>query len=138
VLEANEGQLYEYHTNQDGANVRPASLALTWQRNGGIAGFCDELLVYRSGEVVVRDCKNENVKESTLAAAVSEGGVAQFSEWLTQYGAASVQQSDGAVADSMTVLLSFTGVGAAEPDEAAQQALMEWAQNLYAQVQPAS
>ena len=138
VLEANEGQLYEYHTNQDGANVRPASLALTWQRNGGIAGFCDELLVYRSGEVVVRDCKNENVKESTLAAAVSAGGVAQFSEWLAQYGAASVQQSDGAVADSMTVLLSFTGVGAAEPDEAAQQALLEWAQNLYAHVQPAS
>ena len=137
VLEANEGQLYEYHTNEDGASVQPASVAATWNRSGGIAGFCDELIVYRSGEIVTRNCGNEATAQGTLAA-LSEAEVAQFSEWLAQYGPVTVMQSDGAVADSMSVSFSLTGTGTEQPDEAGQQALVEWAQNLYTQIAPAS
>ncbi len=138
VLEANEGQLYEYHTDAAGTSVQPASVALNWQRNGGIAGFCDALVVYRSGEIVAHDCKSENVAQATLAGTLAEADVAQFNEWLAQYGAVSVVQDDGAVADSMAVNLNFTGTGTAQPSEAEQQALVEWAQNLYNQLQPAS
>ena len=138
VLEANEGKLYEYHTDQAGTSAQPASLALTWQRNGGIAGFCDELLVYRSGEVVAHNCAPENVIEADLTGTLSEGEVAQFNEWLAQFGAVTVTQDDGAVADSMTVNFNLTGAGTAQPSEAEQQAMIEWAQNLYAQLQPAS
>jgi hypothetical protein len=49
-----------------------------------------------------------------------------------------VTQDDGAVADSMTVNFNLTGAGTAQPSEAEQQAMIEWAQNLYAQLQPAS
>lgn len=136
VLEANEGMLYEYHTNQDGTSVQPASVALAWSRNGGIAGFCDELIVYRSGEIVVYNCGNEAVAQSTLAA-ISEGDVAQFNQWLAQYGQVSVMQDDGAVADLMAINLNLTGSGTEQADEAAQQALLDWAQNLHTQVAPA-
>ena len=137
VLEANEGQLYEYHTNQDGTGVQAASLALTWHREGGIAGFCDDLLVYRSGEVVAYECGTENVAQDSLAAALSPEDAAKFNEWLAQFGPVSVIQDDGAVADSMLVTLNLTGIGAAQATEADQAAMVEWAQNLYALVQPA-
>src|SRR5262245_28853627 len=35
------GKEVEYHTNEDGSQIRPATVALTWKREGGIAGFCD-------------------------------------------------------------------------------------------------
>jgi hypothetical protein len=137
VLEANEGQLYEYHTNQDGTSVQPASVAVTWNRNGGIAGFCDELIVYRSGEIVAHNCGNEALAQGTLAA-LGEGEVAQFNEWLAKYEQVSMIQDDGAVADSMIVNFNLVGSGSEQAAEAEQQALVEWAQALYTQLQPAS
>ena len=136
VLEAN-GVVHEYHTDAAGASVQPASVALSWQRQGGIAGFCDELIVYRSGEVVGLDCKGDQVSQGTLATTLSEADLAQFNGWLTQYGAVTVAHEDGAVADAMSVTLNLNGLGAAQPGEAEQQAMVEWAQNLYAQLQPA-
>ncbi len=138
VLEANEGQLYEYHTNQDGTSVQPASLALTWHREGGIAGFCDDLLVYRSGEVVAYQCGTEAVAQGTLAATLPEAEAAQFNAWLARYGPVSVVQDDGAVADSMLVTMNLTGIGTEQASEAEQAAMVEWAQNLYGLLQPAN
>src|SRR5687768_13079116 len=40
VLEAN-GIQYEYHTSQQADRIQPATRALVWKREGGIAGFCD-------------------------------------------------------------------------------------------------
>jgi hypothetical protein len=137
MLEGNEGLLYEYHTNQDGSSVQAASVAITWNRNGGIAGFCDELLVYRSGEIVAHNCGNEALAQSTLAA-LSDAEVAQFNEWLAKFGQITVAQDDGAVADSMSINFSLMGAGAEQPTEADQQALLEWAQTIYSQVQPAA
>jgi hypothetical protein len=137
VLGGSEGQVYEYHTNQDGSSVQAASVAVTWNRHGGIAGFCDELLIYRSGEVVAHNCDNEALAQTTLAA-LSESDVAQFNDWLTKFGQVNVAQDDGAVADSMSINFSLIGTGAEQPTEADQQALMQWAQTVYTQVQPAA
>src|SRR5574341_570452 len=56
VLEA-DGLQYEYHTNQDGTSLRGATLAMYWSRAGGIAGFCDDLWVFRTGEAYAVSCK---------------------------------------------------------------------------------
>lgn len=136
VLEAN-GVAREYHTDAAGASVQPASVGLSWQRHGGIAGFCDELLVYRSGEVVAHECATEKVSQGTLAAMLSEADLAKFNEWLTRYGQVRVAHDDGAVADSMSVTLNLNGSGAEQPSEAEQQAMIAWAQNLYGALQPA-
>ena len=45
VLQANNVQ-YKYHVNSDGSMIQPATIALTWKREGGIAGFCDNLTVF--------------------------------------------------------------------------------------------
>ena len=133
VLESN-GVLYKYHTNQDGTAVQPASLALTWEREGGIAGFCDALRVYRSGEVLLLRCNDgEVVGEGTLAETVSQEEVAQFVQWLAELGQVTIAQSDGAVADSMSIDLEFAGAGSGVADEAQKQALLDWAQNVFNQ-----
>ena len=71
-------------------------------------------------------------------AALPEADVALFNEWLANFGPVSILQDDGAVADSMSIGLSLTGAGSAQPTEAEQQALLDWAQTVYTQLQPAA
>ena len=118
---------YAFHTNEDGSEIRPASLALTWQRNGGLAGFCDSLTVYLSGEVSASNCK---AGERTGRLSAPE--LTQLEQWLMQLHQADLDASDPAgVTDRMTRRLVLFGNGDAQPSEAEQQALLSWAQDLY-------
>jgi hypothetical protein len=131
VLEAN-GVQYEYHTSADGSQVQPATLALNWKREGGIAGFCDDLTVFRSGEIYTQQCKTGDGKMGTFANSLSAQEQKQFSDWMTQFGEANLDASDPAgVADRMVVTLNLFGAGSKQPTKAEQQALFEFAQNLY-------
>ena len=58
VLEA-KGIEYEYRTSADGDRIQPATLALIWKREGGIAGFCDSMTIFLSGEVYGSQCRSE-------------------------------------------------------------------------------
>lgn len=136
VLEA-QGRQYEYHTNADASVVRPATLALTWRREGGIAGFCDDLTVYLSGEIHATSCRSgTGASDGNLFVLLSNEELAQFNKWLTTFGAATVTMKDAAVADAMTVTLTLNGSGKGQPTNAEKQAMMEWAQGLYNRVKP--
>ena len=136
VLDAG-GQQYEYHTNQDGSSIVPASLALTWQREGGIAGFCDSLEIYLSGEVYASSCKAGGTMRS-LGKALSADQLAQFKDWLAKYGQVSLDASDPkGVADRMQTTLSLSGTGDGQPTQAEQQTLLDWAQAVYNQLNQA-
>ena len=118
---------YEYHTNADGSEIQPATLALTWKRDGGIAGFCDSLTVYLSGEVSVDNCKGNPVNGKLSMAEFQ-----QLETWVTQFGQVSLDASDPfSVSDRMTRRLSLFGNGSAQPKDAEQQALFQWVQDLY-------
>ena len=132
VLEAN-GIQYEYHTSEDGSRVQPASLALIWRREGGIAGFCDSLTVYRSGEVYANSCKGQaQGSMDTLAEMLSASEKKQFSEWIARLGENHLDASDPkGVADRMLVTLDFFGSGSKTLSESQQQDLFEFAQSLY-------
>ena len=39
---------------------------MTWKREGGIAGFCDSMTVYLSGEVHANSCKQGEYVEGRL------------------------------------------------------------------------
>jgi hypothetical protein len=122
------GQTYEYHTNQDGSVLRPGSLVLTWERMGGIAGFCDSVAIFRSGEVEGQDCKVERA----LAGRLTAQERAQLEAWLAEYGSVVVDNSVTPVpADFMLLKLTLYGTGSAQPGEAEQQALAAWAQSVY-------
>ncbi len=135
-LQAN-GQQYEYHTNQDGSSIIPATLALTWQREGGIAGFCDSLEIYLSGEVYSSSCKAGGTMKS-LGQALSADQLAQFKNWMTQYGRVNLDASNPpGTADGMQIKMSLNGTGNQQPTQAEQQTLLDWAQAVYNQLNQA-
>jgi hypothetical protein len=136
VLEA-QGRQYEYHTDADGSVVRPATMALTWHREGGIAGFCDDLTVYLSGEIQASSCRpSGKVADGSLRVIASKEELAQFDKWITLFGAVTVTMKDAAVADAMTVTLTLNGLGTGQPTEGDKQAMLAWAQDVYNRVKP--
>jgi len=135
VLEAN-GMQYEFHTDANGSRVQPASLAMVWKREGGIAGFCDTMTVFRSGEVYTSQCKPQpEGRMGTFANLLSSSEQEQFMDWIAQFGEAHLDASDPAgVADQMKVTLDLFGTGSKQTSKSDQQALFEFAQNLYQKV----
>lgn len=132
LLEA-QGRQVEYRTNQDGTQVLPATVLLTWKREGGIAGFCDSMTVYLSGEVHVNSCNQGQVAEARLGDVLSQHELARLDAWLKEYGTVQIDASDPkGVSDRMIVILMWNGAGSAEtlaqPD---QQELLSFAQELH-------
>jgi hypothetical protein len=132
ILEAN-GREVEYRTNEAGTQIQPATVLLTWTREGGIAGFCDHLTVYLSGEVHKTSCKSDQPVEESLSDVVSEEEISKLDEWVESYGQVSIDASDPkGVSDRMVVTLEFAGLGTQESVSAANETeLLEFAQSLY-------
>lgn len=132
VLKAN-GIQYEYHTSEDGSRVQPASLALVWKREGGIAGFCDTLTVFRSGEVFASKCGSQaEGTMGTFATLMTASEAQQFQSWITEFEETQLDASDPrGVADRMVVTVDVFGVGSATPTESEQQDMFNFAQDLY-------
>ncbi|MCC6300422.1 MAG: hypothetical protein IT314_14100 [Anaerolineales bacterium] len=133
VLEAN-GLQFEYHLSADGTRVQPATLALTWTREGGIAGFCDRLTVFLSGEVYGSNCRAQgsDAEMKILADLLSTSEREKFFSWVQEFGQADIEVSDPvAAADRMIVTLEFQGNGSDQPSEIEKQVLLEFAQSLY-------
>jgi len=126
---AANGRQYAYHTNQDGSVVRPGTVALDWSRNGGIAGFCDVLVVFASGEVLGGDCRAEGgFKESVLSAEER----AELEAWLDSLSSVMVHESNPpGTADGMEVKLNLYGTGSGALTESAEQDLVAWAQDVH-------
>ena len=132
ILEAN-GKQVEYRTNEDGTKLSPATVALSWKREGGIAGFCDSMTVYLSGEVQASSCKQRQYVEGRLIDILSEEEFAKFDEWLTKYGNLNIDASDPkGVSDRMVVTLTFMGTGSQQTlTQATEQELLSFAQELH-------
>lgn len=129
VLKAN-GLDFEYHISADGSRVQPATIALTWTRDGGIAGFCDQLTVFLSGEVYGSNCRSQQPEAAMNLLTATEQR--QIFTWIKKFGQANVEESDPPmVADRMVVKLEFQGNGTSKPSDADKQALMQFAQTLY-------
>jgi hypothetical protein len=132
ILQAN-GKQVEYHTNQDGTIVVPATVALTWSRSGGIAGFCDTLTIYLSGEVQGSNCKSTEPVQKSLSGLLSPQEIATMNEWISKYGKIQVDASDPkGAADAMSVKLTMYGTGTQQNMvQASQQVMLTFVQNLY-------
>ncbi|HXQ33912.1 MAG TPA: hypothetical protein VN843_07870, partial [Anaerolineales bacterium] len=132
ILEAKDVQ-YEYHTSENGTRIQPATLALSWKREGGIAGFCDRLIVFLSGEIYGSQCKSQpDGTTSTFAKLLSASEQRQFNTWITKFGEVHVDASDPkGVSDRMEVMLDFYGLGSSKPSDTVQQAIFTWVQDLF-------
>ena len=122
------GAEYEYHTNQDGTAVAAAVPSLSWHREGGVAGFCDDLTVTGFGEARAGSCGHG---EPYPAGTLTEAELAQLNEWARKFGAVVIERSDPPVPDAMSIVVTFTGAGSGQPSQAEQQAMVSWAQAVY-------
>lgn len=131
TLEAN-GKTVEYHTNQDASVIVPATVALTWKRSGGIAGFCDNMTIFLSGEVRATSCKSGDIVQKPLSELVSPAEMTVLNDWISKYGTVTIDASDPAgVADRMIVNLKLIGTGTQQlTSKDAQQLLLQFIQNL--------
>jgi hypothetical protein len=108
-------------------------LAFAWHREGGIAGFCDDLTAYVTGQLYAASCKGETA-QTIAQRRMSADELAQLYTWIDEYAPFEYNHSDGPVADSMTVTLIFSGAGSAAADEATQQAILGFASQTYAEM----
>jgi hypothetical protein len=124
----------EAQTGQPGSTE---GLLFTWHREGGIAGFCDDLTVYRTGLAIASSCKGEET-EAVGEARLEGERLARAYEWLDTYAPFEYEETDPAEADAMTVGMIFYGVGGEEaPDEVVQEMLL-FASTLYHELSAAS
>ena len=108
----------------------PNLALLTWHREGGLAGFCDELAVMGDGRVVVSTCRGG---EDTILGegTLTPDQQAQLEEWVSRFTAFEIEQTDPATADAMTVRLALAGRGSAEATEQELQAIRDYVASLY-------
>jgi len=132
MLQAN-GRQVEYRTNEDGTQLRPATVALTWKREGGIAGFCDFMTVYLSGEVCGGSCQQGQYTEERLIDVLSQEEIAKLDRWLKNYGNINIDASDPkGVSDRMVVVLTLLGTGSQQTlSTSNEQELLNFAQELH-------
>ena len=132
LLQANDKEV-EYRTNEDGTHIRPATVLLTWKREGGIAGFCDVMTVYLSGEVHGNSCKKGQYVEQRLIDVLSKEESAKLDEWTKNFGNISMDASDPkGVSDRMIVILTWIGTASEQTlSDSNKQELLKFARDLH-------
>jgi hypothetical protein len=133
VLEAG-GRQYEYHTNADASQIMPAIPALVWKQEGGIAGVCQNVTVFASGEVYAMDCRSGGDGRMAVLTAAQRS---TLYSWMDKLTAAPVDLSDPqGVADAMTRTADLLGHGTQIPSDSDKHAIFDFGKTLYTQVFP--
>jgi hypothetical protein len=107
--------------------------ALTWHREGGLAGFCEDVVVYATGHVYVYSCQGELPMEIGRKR-LDAGQLTMLASWLDTLEPFEYEESDPATADGMKVRLTFSGTGEQTVQAVDRQVMMHLAQALYNEV----
>ncbi len=113
-----------------GRSSAAAGLAFAWHREGGVAGFCDDLSVYVTGAAYATSCKQADKLGKVYLSADQ---LQQVYDWVDSYKNFELNQSDDAVVDGMTIRLVFSGNGGATISEQARLSMLDLAGQLYNQ-----
>jgi hypothetical protein len=106
-------------------------VVLTWQRDGGIAGFCDRLTVWSDGQVKAGTCRGVEMQRNLTTAQL-----AQLETWLGALKPLEFEESDPAVSDAMTIRVMLAGRGNARATQSERQAIQDFAVEVYYQTNP--
>jgi len=107
----------------------PTELAVAWSRSGGIAGFCDRMTIQTSGTVEVLSCKSNITPQPSVT--LNSARLSQLNIWLKTYLPTEIVIKDNATADSMTVILDFSGKGSQVMPEDIKVELMDFASSVF-------
>ncbi|OGO36740.1 MAG: hypothetical protein A2Z03_05865 [Chloroflexi bacterium RBG_16_56_8] len=122
-----------FQVAQAGRSGASWGLALAWHREGGFAGFCDDVGVYLTGLVIASDCKGFN-EQFYLTASQLE----QVYGWVDGLKNIDYSYKDPAVVDAMSMTLVLSGAGQEEPSEEDIRSILDFAASLKAQANFAS
>lgn len=111
---------------QGGRSSASWGLVFAWHREGGIAGFCDDVTVYVSGDAYVTSCKGDQPQELGRLR-LSSNQLQVIYDWVDTLQPFEVEQSDPATADAMTTRMVFSGAGNAVADETTYRAISDLA-----------
>jgi len=111
----------------------PTSAVITWHREGGIAGFCDDLFIHAGGTVVAQSCGAQSAVEVGRGELPPERR-SQLQGWLETFKSFDVSQTDAATTDAMTIRLAFAGTGSDGAGESVRKEMLALAAEVYAKV----
>lgn len=121
-------------------NSQNSGIVLSWSRQGGLAGFCDELEVTASGDVTARSCATASTgstassptapKRRKLSPAEMKR-LDEFRQTLASMTFSTSSPADAATADAMKQTIRLAGKGRSQASETQKRELMDWAQTVY-------
>jgi len=95
-------------------NTAPLSdIALHWRREGGIAGFCDDVTVTIYGEVTISSCKGGTVRALGMQQLAYDE-LDQLYKWVDTYNSFSTTPPSVTKPDELIYKLEFFGRGTQE------------------------
>ena len=113
---------------QSGRTGAAWGMAFAYHREGGIAGFCDDVVVYLAGYAYASNCKGTDALINLTASQLQ-----QVYYWFDGYRLIDYSYTDPAVADAMTIALAMPGKGNKPADEETIRAMTEFAADLFVQ-----
>jgi hypothetical protein len=120
-------------TDNDTPITFPANTPiLTWHREGGIAGFCDDVTVFANGAYTVASCKDTSAQTGQLTAAQ----LLQLTRLVNKDQSFENENNDPAVADRMSIKITFKGIGPLEASGEDMATINNFAALLVVQVAP--
>jgi len=105
-------------------------MALAWHREGGSAGFCDDLAVYVTGDVFASSCRGEqpqNLGRGRLTAVQLE----QLYAWMDGLKNFELEEIHPATADAAKMRVVFSGTGSTDATDADKHAIEDFAAYLF-------
>ena len=115
-----------------GRTSAAAGLVLAWHREGGIAGFCDDLTINVAGQASATSCKGGQAK-NLGQCWLSSPALAQLYTWLDGLARIDVNPPTSTTPDAMTMRWLFDGRGSTTATDKDQQTIEAFAAQLYAQ-----
>jgi hypothetical protein len=135
VMEAN-GLQFDYHSDQTGSDIQPATPGITWSRVDDEQGYCDTLIFYLPDTAHACWCQSGEMKTATanLLEILSVEEYEQFVDSLRDYEELTINQTLSNGDNSFEVSLTFYGQGEQFPDTERQQSLMVLAQEIFSRI----
>ncbi len=128
------GRQYDYHTNGDASQIMPGSLAMDWAEQGGIAGLCQNITVYLSGEIYGQDCRPGGDSHMGVLTAAQR---TQLYAWMDKLANTTIDLSDPkGAADAMTRTADLFSSGPQAATQADKQAVFNFGLALYRSLYP--
>jgi len=119
--------------SKGGSGRQTTGLVMTWHREGGIAGVCNDLYVYASGMAYATSCRGGQTG-NIGTAYLSPDQLKQLYPWVDGYRRFEIDRNSPGTADAINITLIFMGNGTKIATDLVDQALLlEFASTLFSQ-----